>query len=86
MGVVRREGLRAARHLRGEIWELRVSYEGVAYRLLFAPEGERSQVLLSLHFFSKKTQKTPSRAIELAERRLSDWRSRGQRRGRKRRR
>jgi phage-related protein len=34
-------------------------------------------VLLALEGFQKKTQKTPDRLIQLAEKRLTDWRSRG---------
>jgi len=33
-------------------------------------------MLLGLVAFSKKTQKTPGRQIDLAEDRLKDWRSR----------
>jgi Phage derived protein Gp49-like (DUF891) len=50
--------------------------ERVVYRLLFAVEGERAQILLSLSAFKKKTQATPPEQIKLAERRLRDWRSR----------
>ena len=71
------EGLRLARHLRGDIWEVRVQAERKAFRVLFSPEGKAQQVLLALEAFTKKTQRTPARTIELAERRLSDWRSRG---------
>lgn len=46
------------------------------YRLLFAPEGRQGQILLALDGFSKKTQKTPPAKIELAEKRLADWRRR----------
>jgi phage-related protein len=76
MGEVRREGMRAARHLRGELFEVRADGERVIYRVLFAREGEHGQVLLSLVAFNKKTQKTPPAQIELAARRLRDWRSR----------
>jgi phage-related protein len=76
MAEVRREGARAARHLRGEIYEVRADGERVIYRVLFATEGERGQVLLSLVAFNKKTQRTPPEQIRLAERRLRDWRSR----------
>lgn len=69
-------GLVAARHVRGEIYEVRVAAQRAAYRLLFAQEGSRGQVLLALVAFSKKTQRTPSDQIELAERRLRDWRRR----------
>jgi len=78
MKEVATEGLSAARHLRGEIHEVRADGDGVAYRVLFAPEGRRSQVLLALEAFKKKTNKTPVGSIRLAERRLQDWRSRGQ--------
>jgi phage-related protein len=76
MKEVRREGTRAARHLRGDLFEVRADGGRVIYRILFAREGERSQVLLSLVAFKKKTQKTPPAQIELAARRLRDWRSR----------
>jgi len=76
MKEVRREGVRAARHLQGELFEVRADGERVIYRILFAREGEHSQVLLSLVAFKKKTQKTPIAQIELAARRLRDWRSR----------
>lgn len=80
MGEVRREGLRAARHLRGELFEVRADGERVIYRILFAREGQHGQVLLSLLAFNKKTQKAPPAQIELAARRLRDWRSRARKR------
>ena len=70
------DGLVAARHLRGDIYEVRADGERVAYRLLFATEGRLHQVLLGLEAFGKKTQTTPPREIALAERRLRDWRFR----------
>ncbi len=73
---VRRKGVRAARHLQGELFEVRADGERVIYRILFAREGEQSQGLLSLVAFKKKTQNTPPTQIELAARRLRDWRSR----------
>jgi phage-related protein len=76
MGEVRREGLRAARHLRGELFEVRADGARVIYRVLFAREGEHGQVLLSLVAFNKKTHKTPPAQIEFLARRLRDWRSR----------
>lgn len=77
MVEVRDRGLRAARHLDGEVWEVRVDGDRVIYRILFAEEGSRGQVLLALEGFSKKTQKTPPSVIKLAKRRLADWRRRG---------
>lgn len=70
-------GLSAARHLRGDIWEVRVDGENQAYRVLFSAEGRFHHVLLALEAFSKKTQKTPANTLQLAERRLADWRTRG---------
>jgi phage-related protein len=79
MVLVRREGLVAARHLRGELYEVRATVRGKAFRILFAAEGGRSQVLLAVDAFTNKTQATPSRVLEVAEQRLADWRARGER-------
>lgn len=78
MADVAQNGKKVARHLRGEIHEVRADGEDVIYRLLFATEGRYSHVLLALVFFVKKTQKTPPDQIDLAERRLVDWRSRAE--------
>lgn len=51
-----------------------------AYRVLFATEGGRSQVLLAVSAFSKKTQRTPPGEIATAQRRLADWRARARKR------
>jgi len=69
------EGLPAARHLRGDIYEVRVDGDRQSFRVLFAQEG-RGRVLLALEALSKKTQRTPPEAIRLAERRLAEWRAR----------
>ncbi len=59
------------RHLRGKIWELRTSFGRHDYRVLyFAAIGHK---FVLLHSFAKKTDKTPEREIETAERRLSDY-------------
>lgn len=71
------EGLVAARHLSGDIYEVRADGEHEAFRVLFATEGGASQVLLALEAFSKKTQRTPPAKISIARRRLADWRGRG---------
>ena len=68
-----------ARHLQGDIYEVRVDGDRVIYRILFATEGRYSQVLLALDGFKKKTQKTPPEMIRLAERRLASWRERRRR-------
>lgn len=77
MADVRQYGLKEARHLRGDLYEVRAEGERAAYRVLFAPEGRQGQVLLALEAFSKKSQQAPTRLIDLAERRLADWRRRG---------
>jgi len=79
MSEVRRCGLVVARHLDGEIYEVRADGKAVTYRVLFAPQGKRQQILLSLVAFKKKTKKTPSGAIRLAKSRLRDWKNRGKR-------
>lgn len=77
MKEVTSRGLDVARHLRGDLWEVRVEGENRVYRVLFSPEGRFHQVLLALAAFTKKTQQTPPRTIRLAESRLADWRNRG---------
>jgi len=77
---VRQNGLGAARHLEGDIYEVRADGKGVIYRVLFAPQGKRKQILLSLEGFKEKTQKTPPATIRLAKRRLRDWERRGRQR------
>jgi len=76
MRDVRERGTVAARHLRSDIYEVRADAATRSFRLLFACEGSFSQILLSLSVFEKRTQKTPAQEIELAERRLKDWRAR----------
>jgi len=78
MEHVRHQGLRAARKLTGELYEVRVDGNRVIYRVLFSVEGEKGRILLAIEAFSKKTQKTPPQTIALAERRLADWRGRGE--------
>lgn len=77
MKEVEIEGREVARHLRGEIYEVRAMGDRVIYRVLFAAEGHRGRVLLALEAISKKTQATPPKTIALAERRLREWRGRG---------
>ena len=58
------------KHLDGDIWELRP----IDGRILFASWLGNGFVLL--HYFIKKTQKTPKREIEQAKRNLQDIRER----------
>jgi phage-related protein len=76
MKDVQRNGLEVAHHVEGEIYELKAEGNRQTFRILFAREGEHDQVLLSLEAFSKKQQKLPRTKMELAKRRLRDWRSR----------
>jgi phage-related protein len=59
MKEVAERGMRAAKHLRGDIYEVRADASSRAFRMLFSAEGRLGQVLLSLSGFTKKTQKTP---------------------------
>jgi len=59
------------RHLEGKIWELRRESDTNIYRLLYCFLGERR--ILFLHGFQKKTQKTPRRELEMAQRRLENF-------------
>lgn len=75
MKDVRLNGLLAARHLRGDIYEVQAEGDKQAFRVLFAQEGSKGRVLLALEAISKKTKKTPDGTIKLCERRLATWRS-----------
>lgn len=79
MEYVRCHGRKVARHIRGEIYEVRVNYNAKIYRILFACQGHFDHILLSLEGFQKKTQLTPPKSIKLAEQRLADWKLRGER-------
>ena len=76
MGDIQRRGVVAAKHVEGEIYEVKAEGDRQTFRVLFAREGEHDQVLLALVGLSKKQQKLPRDAIDLATRRLRDWRSR----------
>jgi phage-related protein len=76
MKEVAQRGRAAARHLRGDIYEVRAQASSRSFRILFSAEGRDKHVLLSLSAFEKRTQKTPPGELDLAEARLGDWRSR----------
>jgi phage-related protein len=77
MKDVAAHGKRVAHHLRGDIYEVIAPGDRETFRVLYAEEGRSGQVLLALEAISKKTPKVPARTIELAVKRLNDWRSRG---------
>ena len=58
------------KHVDGEIWELRPLRD----RILFAAWTGKAFIIL--HYFMKKTQKTPQREIDKAKRELEDFRRR----------
>ncbi len=75
MNAVRLEGVRAARHLRGDIYEVRIRTPTGQYRVLFSQESR--SVLLALLAYAKRSRRAPRQILEIAEHRLRDWRERG---------
>ncbi len=63
-------GLTSARHLRGEIFEVKADAEWRSVRILFAQETRFT--LMSLSAFEKRTQRTPPREIEIIDERRHD--------------
>jgi phage-related protein len=58
------------RHIEGRIWEMRLrGRDGIARALYVTATGRR---VVILRVFTKKTQKTPRREIELARRRAEE--------------
>lgn len=51
-----------------KIWEFRAEYESNAYRLLAFWDKEEKSLVIATHGFSKKTQKTPKKEVDKAER------------------
>lgn len=78
MKEVQEEGTRVTHHIRNEIYEVIASGKNRQYRILFSQEGKRDHILLALEGFVKKTEKVPESEIRRAQKRLDDWRSRGQ--------
>ncbi len=64
--ILAREPL--VKHVQGKLYELRVESQASAYRVLHSTFTGRRIVLL--HGFQKKTQKTPSREITVAAKRM----------------
>ena len=57
-------------HLRSGIWEVRTNLESRIARVLFAVSG---QEIVLLHGFVKKTERTSTDDIRLAEKRWKEW-------------
>ena len=60
-------GMPLVRHIDGDIWEVRSKLSGGIARVLFVLEGN---VMILIHAFIKKQQKTPKSDIDLARARI----------------
>ncbi|CDZ58912.1 Hypothetical protein NGAL_HAMBI2605_02630 [Neorhizobium galegae bv. orientalis] len=58
------------KHLEGKLWELRAKASGGIARGIYVTATGRKVVVL--HVFVKKSQKTPSRALEIARQRMKE--------------
>ena len=59
-------------HLRGSVWEVRSKLGNRIARVLFAIEDAE---MILLHAFIKKTQQTNPADIDLASKRLKEWKN-----------
>ena len=50
-----------------EIWEFRILYKGIAYRLFAFWDTDMNTLVVATHGIIKKTQKTPKKEIARAE-------------------
>ena len=64
-------GMPYARHINGKIWKLRVDY-GDLYHRIFYLILERNEVIF-LHGYDKKTNKAPTKEINLAINNYNDF-------------
>ncbi len=64
-------GMPLVAHLGGDIWEVRIRLQTRIARILFALEGN---IMVLLHGFIKKQQKTPKPDLDLAKERLKQLR------------
>jgi phage-related protein len=75
VGMIRTEGLDGVhephvKHLEGKLWEMRMKgRDGIARAIYVVATGQRAVVV---HAFVKKTQKTPSNALEVARNRAKE--------------
>lgn len=56
-----------------DIWEFRAQFMGIAYRLLAFWDTQAQALIVTTHGFIKKTQKTPLKEIEKAERKRKEY-------------
>lgn len=65
-----RVGMPHIRPLERKLWEMRMTGKaGIGRGIYVAAHGKR---LVVLHFFVKKTQKTPRKALEIAQARMKE--------------
>lgn len=74
MKEVQHDALAAARHVEGDVYEVRAVGHKAHYCILFSLEGKR--VLLALDIYDKDSQKLPLNVRRRCQQRLRDWRSR----------
>lgn len=73
--LIERHGIAAVhephvKHLEGKLWEMRMKgKDGIARAIYVTAERERVVVV---HAFTKKTQKTPARALDVARTRAKE--------------
>lgn len=56
-----------------DIWELRTLFNGISYRLFAFWDKELGTYVIATHGIVKKTQKTPKKEIEKAERLMQEY-------------
>lgn len=56
-----------------EIWEFRTLFNGTCYRLFAFWDTEIEALIVATHGIVKKTQKTPKREIEKAEKLMKEY-------------
>jgi phage-related protein len=61
-------------HVRGDLYELKTTYDGVEYRVFYSLEGAKGHVLLVLVVAVKKAQRI-QQVIDKADKRLGIWRA-----------
>ncbi len=66
-------GMPLVAHIGGDIWEVRIRLDTRIARVLFAMDGN---VMVLLHGFIKKQQKTPTPDLDIAKDRLKQLRGR----------
>ena len=58
------------RQLRGKLWEVKFNSPSGGYRIAYVVV--ESKTMVWLHAFKKKTQKTPTEDLEIAEKRMKE--------------